>query len=92
MQSNGEKTSGTITDFETFSGATPTSSSTQMLIVEFTVNGETYTVKSYSTYPIGRFALGDSIEVLYDPDDPATAQIDLFMEHWFTPILSTLPF
>jgi len=34
---------------------------------------------------------GDKLTVLYDPEDPADARIDLWLEHWILPLLIAFP-
>jgi hypothetical protein len=93
LQNNGEVTSGTIVDYEMHDGVKPGDAPTRNLIVEYTVDGETYTVKTYSAYAASsEQERGDSIDVIYDPADPATAQVDIFSERWFMPFISILPF
>jgi hypothetical protein len=62
------------------------------LIVEFDVDGKTYKVKSHSSYHVPDYNLGDPIQVIYDLDDPETAQVDIFSERWLEPFLKSLPF
>jgi hypothetical protein len=37
------------------------------------------------------YARGDKLTVFYDPQDPADARIDLWLEHWILPILVLVP-
>jgi hypothetical protein len=61
--------------------------------VGFVVDGKTYTIKSNSYYPTkGMGWIGKSMPVIYDPENPNSAQLDTFKERWLGPILSTLPF
>lgn len=49
--------------------------------------GKEYTKKSsYSSYPaIGN--VGDSIEIMYNPDNPSQAKINTFFSNWGVPII-----
>jgi hypothetical protein len=60
------------------------------LTVEYTVNGTTYSVRNQEF--ISNYYVGDTIDVIYDPADPANAQVDIFSERWLDPILEMLPF
>lgn len=93
LQSNGETTTGTVVEVEQFSGVNPTSNSTFKLFVEFVVDGQAYTIESNVFYPTkGSGWIGETMPVIYDPNDPNTAQIDTFQERWLTPFLESFPF
>jgi hypothetical protein len=93
LQSNGKTAEGVIANMEQESSARPGDNVVYRLVVEYDVDGETYTVRSYAAYgALATYKVGDSIDVIYDPDDPANAQVDIFMERWLEPFLSTLPF
>jgi hypothetical protein len=93
LQSNGATTTGTIVDLEEYSGVSPISNSTFKFFVDFVVDGKTYTIKSNSYYPTkGTGWIGKSMPVIYDPENPNSAQLDTFKERWLGPILSILPF
>ena len=59
------------------------------LTVEYTVDGKTYSVRNQKF--IGGYGVGDSINVIYDPNDPTIAQVDIFSERWFDPIIEMSP-
>lgn len=93
LQSNGETATGVIADLERESSPTPGDNFVYRLVVEYEVDGRTYTVKSYAAYgALATYEVGDSIDVIYDPNDPENAQVDIFTERWLTPFLSSLPF
>jgi hypothetical protein len=92
LRSNGELTTGKITDLEEVPGVKPNSIASYRLIVEFDAGGITYTVKSHSSYHVPDYNLGDPVQVIYDPNDPETAQVDIFSERWLDPLLKSLPF
>ena len=93
LQTHGEVTRGIIAHMEEESGTKPGSGPVYRLVVEYDVDGKTYTVRSYYAYGnLAAYEVGDSIDVIYDPDDPGNAQVDIFNERWLDPILSTLPF
>jgi len=92
LESNGVITTGTIIDLEEHSGVRPTDSPTYTLVVEFDVDGKTYTIKSYMAYPVSSTnGVGDPVQVRYDPANPETAQIDTFEERWLYPVTDILP-
>jgi hypothetical protein len=92
LESNGVITTGTITDLEKHSGVRVTDSPTYTLVVEFEVDGKTYTLKSYTAYRASSTqGIGDPIQVRYDPANPETAQIDTFEERWLFPVTDILP-
>jgi hypothetical protein len=92
LQTNGETTAGTVVELEQYEGVRPTSSSSYKLFVEYVVDGETFTVKSNAFYPTkGSGWTGESMPIVYDPQDPGRAQIDTFNERWWMPITSVLP-
>ena len=59
--------------------------------VEYTVGGQTYSVRNQKFTNI-LYKVGDPLEVIYDPADPATAQVNFFSERWVDPILAMIPF
>jgi len=52
-----------------------------------TVEGRTVSVTSHSSSNPPGFDPGDSVTVLYDPADPAQAQIDTVWQLWGVPLL-----
>lgn len=93
LQLNGETATGVIADLEKESSGRPGDNVVYRLVVEYQVDGTTYTVKSYAAYgALATYEVGDSIDVIYNPNDPEIAQVDIFMERWLTPFLSSLPF
>jgi len=93
LATNGVTTTGKVSEVEEFHGSNPSLPGTSYkLIVTFEVNGETYTVKSNSYYkPIGKSWVGESMPIIYDPDDPNTAMIDTIQERWLEPVLNSAP-
>ncbi len=71
LQTGGETTTGTVVDVEQFSGVKPNSNTTFKLFVEYTVDGQTYTIQSIAYYPTRSSSwVGESMPVIYDPADP----------------------
>jgi Protein of unknown function (DUF3592) len=59
------------------------------LTVEYTVDGQTYTVRNQKF--VNGYDVGDTINVIYDPADPTISQVDIFSERWFDPIMELIP-
>ena len=58
--------------------------------VRFSVDGLEYTVGGRVHVEQGRgFRSGDRVGVLYPPDDPASGQLDLFLDRWFASLVVT---
>jgi hypothetical protein len=56
-------------------------------VIEFTVEGQTYSFEGdTASYPPD-YAVGEEVSVLYDPNDPDTAQINKWIERWLFPII-----
>lgn len=60
-------------------------------VVEFEVDGQTYSVRSQNTYgwwnQYTRFPIGETVEMRYDPADPANAEINSWADLWGEPII-----
>ncbi len=63
-------------------------------VVEFQVNGETYSVRSQNNYrwwnKYTRFPLGGEVEMRYDPASPETAEINSWIDLWGESIILAL--
>ena len=63
-------------------------STTYAPVVEFeTAGGELVTYHSSSSSSPPAYDVGESVEVLYDPNDPSEAKINSFFNLWFLPLL-----
>lgn len=93
LLSGGVRTAGEVTSVEEFtSGSASFPSTSYKLTVSFDVNGETYSVMSNGYYqPIGSSWVGETMPIIYDPDDPNTALIDTFQERWLNPFVNSVP-
>jgi hypothetical protein len=56
-------------------------------VVEFQVGGQTYTIEGDNASDPPAYRVGQQVDVLYDPSNPQTAQINNFFERWLFPIL-----
>jgi hypothetical protein len=93
LTGNGVRTTGTVTSVEEFTSASASFPSTSYkLIVSFDVDGETYSVISNAYYqPTGKSWVGETMPIIYDPENPKTALIDTFQERWVEPIVNSAP-
>ena len=93
LASSGVTTTGTVTSVEEFTSAQANFPSTSYkLIVSFEVDGGTYSVRSNAYYkPIGKSWVGETMPIIYDPENPETALIDTFQERWLEPIVNSAP-
>ena len=56
-------------------------------VIEFKVNGQTYSFESgNASYPPA-YDVGEEVKVIYHPNDPNTAQINKWTERWLLPII-----
>ena len=56
-------------------------------IVEYVVDGETYTMNSSSYSSPPAYHVGQAVRVVYDKANPSKARIDNFWELWLLPII-----
>lgn len=72
-----QKTTGTVVDFERRSSK---GGHSDYPVIEFTTaTGE---IRRFTTSGAGDFAKGETVEVLYQPADPANAKVNVFVEMW----------
>jgi hypothetical protein len=91
LQFNGVATTGTVVSIEEFKSSSR-HNAVFLLTVEFEANGQTYSVKGNAYYPtLDHSWVGESMDVIYDPQDPNTAMINTFNERWMVPIAGALP-
>lgn len=71
------KAPGTVVDFERRSSK---GGSSDYPVIEFaTTSGE---IRRFTTTGAGDFVRGETVEVLYDVNDPAEARVNVFIELW----------
>ncbi len=60
-------------------------------IIEFQADGKTYTLQSQNNYRwwnrYTRFPIGKQVEILYDPADPNSGEINSWLDIWKEPLL-----
>jgi len=68
------------------------SSGTPTLTVEFRATaGETKRIESAGSDLYKDYATGDTLTVFYDPQRPADARLDLWIENWLLPLITVCP-
>src|SRR5689334_8818749 len=86
LQTAGELTTGVVTRWEE-SETSEGYCCVYSPVVQFEANGHTYTFENDTASSQPDFQIGAEVSVLYDPEDPNTAQINRFSERWLFPIL-----
>jgi hypothetical protein len=84
LQSKGVVTEGIVVEMD---ASTTDGSTTYAPIIEFQVNGQTYSFKGGISSNPPQYSVGDRVEVRYDPDNPKTAQINKSSERWLVPLI-----
>jgi hypothetical protein len=85
LQTRGETTTGTVVEMDE-STTSDGGCCVYSPVVEFNVNGQTYTFEgSNASYPPA-YRVGEVVNVRYDPAAPNTAQIDSYFERWAFPV------
>ena len=85
LQTRGETTTGLVVQMEE-SSTSEGGCCVYSPVVEFNVNGQTYTFESGNASDPPQYKVGDVVDVRYDPAAPATAQIDSYFERWAFPV------
>jgi len=78
-ETNGETTEGHVSRLE------PRDGGTFRAVIEFEVDGKTYTFNDTSSSYPPRFDLGETVAVRYDRTNPNFAQIDSALPLWLFP-------
>lgn len=86
LQTRGEITEGKVIELEE-SSSSEGGCCVYSPVVEFNVNGETYTFESGNASDPPQYKVGETVDVRYDPIDPNTAQIDSLFERWAFPVI-----
>lgn len=86
LQTTGEVTMGTVTRLEE-SMTSEGYCCEYAPVVEFDVNGQTYSFENDNASDSPDYEIGSLVQVRYDPADPNTAQIDNVVERWLFPVL-----
>jgi hypothetical protein len=86
LETSGESTTGTVTRLEE-STTSEGYCCVYTPVVEFEANGLTYSFEDENASNSSDYQIGSQVRVLYDPDDPNTAQINQFSKRWLFPII-----
>ena len=86
LQTNGKTTTGIVVRLNEQSDGDG-GCCTYVPIVEFEVDGRTYSFEGGTASDPPAYRLNEEVTVLYDPADPNTAQINKFFERWLMPII-----
>lgn len=86
LQNEGVITTGTVIQMEE-SNSSEGGCCVYSPVVEFTINGQTYSFDGGNASDPPAYRVGEVVEVIYDPSDPGTAQINKWTERWLFPIL-----
>ncbi len=87
LETTGVVTEGVVTRLEE-SSSSEGGCCTYSPVVEFVAtNDQTYTFESENASDPPAYDIGERVEVLYDPNDPNTAQINKYSERWLMPII-----
>jgi hypothetical protein len=88
---NGEAVTGTVVRLVVDDREGSSSFNDIFPVVEFEVEGQTYSVRSQNNYrwwnQYTRFGIGKQVEMRYDPADPANAEINSWADLWGEPII-----
>jgi hypothetical protein len=86
LEQDGETTTGTVIEMEE-SSSSEGGCCVYSPVIEFNVNGQAYTFEGgTASYP-PEYVVGEQVQVLYDPADPNTAQLNKWTERWLFPII-----
>ncbi len=86
LQSEGEITTGTVTRLQE-STTSEGYCCVYSPVVEFEVDGQTYSFENDNASSLPDYVVGGQVNVLYDPADPNTAQINKFSDRGLFPII-----
>lgn len=79
---------GTVVDFHSYVSNNDNSSTTMYSpIFEYEYEGKKYTFESNSGSNVKAYDVGERIDILVNPENPADVLVNSFMEKWFVPAL-----
>ena len=86
LENEGETTTGTVVRLEE-SDSSEGGCCVYSPVIEFDASGQTYSFEGdNASYPPA-YDVGEEVNVLYDPANPDTAQINKWTERWLLPII-----
>mgnify|MGYP003525821108 FL=1 len=86
LETSGSTTNGTVIEMEE-SSTTEVNGCVYSPVIQFQVNGQTYTFDGGNASDPPAYEVGESVSVIYDPAAPNTAQINKWSERWLFPII-----
>ncbi len=60
---------------------------TYVPVMEYTVDGQTYTMRGNTASDPPQYRVGEEVPILYDPAAPDKAQINRWSERWLMPLI-----
>jgi hypothetical protein len=86
LDNEGETTTGTVVRLEESSDSEG-GCCVYSPVVEFEAGGQAYSFEGDNASDPPAYKVGEQVEVIYHPADPATAQINKWTERWLFPII-----
>ena len=86
LQNEGSTTTGVVVRLEE-SNSSEGGCCVYSPVVEFNANDQVYSFEGGNASDPPAYEIGEVVNVIYDPSDPSTAQIDKWSERWLFPIL-----
>jgi len=86
LDNEGETTTGRVVRLEE-SNSSEGGCCVYSPVVEFDVNGQTYSFESDNASDPPAYDVGEEVNVIYHPSEPNTAQINKWSERWLFPII-----
>ena len=86
LQNEGLTTTGTVVRLEE-SNSSEGGCCVYSPVIEFNANGQTHSFEGDTASDPPDYEVGEVVNVIYDPSDPGTAQINKWTERWLFPII-----
>jgi hypothetical protein len=86
LEQEGERTTGIVTRLEESSDGDG-GCCVYSPVIEFDAGGQRYSFEGGNASDPPAYDVGEQVQVLYDPADPNTAQINKWTERWLFPII-----
>lgn len=86
LNTEGEVTNGTVVELEE-SSSSDGGCCVYSPVVEFQVNGQTYSFDGGNASSPPAYEVGETVPVIYNPANPNSAQINKWGERWLFPII-----
>ena len=88
FEKNARTVKGTVVEFQSYESRNNNSSTTMYTpVFEYELKGKKYTYVSTSSSNIKEYEVGERLDILVDPENPAEVLVNSFMEKWFLPLL-----